>query len=267
MSDDGPDFSDGNWSRNGETYYGSRPEPERSPETLPPPPPISQFVFQPEDRKETLSGALSVWLQVLLYACSLFAVLAGIGGLRAAAASEDFFTNSFASVDEWVNAEDFYQAFLALLYITSIAVFVLLIIFSFRAHKSCETIWKGPRKWARGWTVGAWFIPVANAIITPMVWVETDRIASARRHEGQVAEDWRKIGVRKMVVVWWSLYAVGQTLLFAYGSANSEDVVLDDYAPLMRVGAVGSFVLASSCVLAALCVRRLGRALSPTSIG
>lgn len=241
--------------------------PHDSAQSFPPPPPPSQFVFQPEVRKETLSGALSVWLQVLLYACAVSSALAGIGGLRAAAASEKFFADSFPSVDEWVNAEDFYQAFLGLLYITSIAVFVLLIIFSFRAHKSCETIWKGPRKWARGWTVGAWFIPIANAIITPMVWVETDRIASARRHEGQVAEDWRKIGVRKMVVVWWALYAVGQTLLFAYSSANSEDALIDDYAPLMRVGSVGAFVLATSCVLAALCVRRLGRALSPAAIG
>jgi hypothetical protein len=234
---------------------------------FPPPPPSSQFVFQTEVRRETLSGALSVWLQVLLCAAGLFAAVAGLGGFWAAAASDDYFTNSYSSIDEWVRAEDLTETFLGLFYVSSIAVFVLLIIFLFRAHKSCETIWKGPRKWSRGWTVGAWFIPFANAIITPMVWVETDRIASARRHDGLVAEDWRKIAVKKMIVVWWSLYAVGQTLLFAFGTANGETTAIDDYAGFMRAGSIGSFLVAASCVLAALSVRRIGRALSPSAIG
>lgn len=235
---------------------------------MPPPPPPSSWSAEQFVRKETLSPALSVWLQVVLYLAGTASALGGIGAFMAASAAEDFFSSSsFASIDDWVAAEDFYTTSLGFFYLLSIAVFVLLIVFLFRAHKACTTIWNGPRKWSRGWTVGAWFIPIANAIITPMVWVETDRIASARRTDGRVGEDWRQASFNKMIVVWWALYGVGQTLLFSLGGANSEDANLDDYAALMRVGGVGALLVGAASVLAALSVRRIGHALSPTAIG
>ncbi len=218
-------------------------------------------------RKETVSPALSVWLQIVLYLAGVAVALGGVGALMAANAAEDYFNGGFAGLDDWVSAEDFYTTSLGFFYLLSIASFVLLIVFLFRSHKACTTIWSGPRKWSRGWTVGAWFIPIANAIITPMVWVETDRIATAVRSGGRVAEDWRQVSFNKMIVVWWALYGVGQTLLFALGSANAEDANLDDYSALMRVGGVGALLVGAASVLAALSVRRIGRALSPTAIG
>ena len=235
---------------------------------LPPPPPSSwsaeQFV-----RKETLSPALSVWLQVVLYLAAAFSALCGIGLFRTASAAERFFDfDSYQNLDDWVAAEDMYSAFLGLLYLVSIAAFVLLIVFLFRSHKACTTIWNGPRKWSRGWTVGAWFIPIANAIITPMVWVETDRIATAGRSDGRVAEDWRQRPVNKMIVVWWVLYAVGYLgLLVGIGVMGSEESGYSDYTSSARLAAVAAFLMGASLILAALSVRRIGHALSPTAIG
>ena len=234
---------------------------------LPPPPPpgwsAKHFV-----RKETLSPALSVWLQVVLYLASFASFLGGSGALLTATEFQNYLNGGrFANLDDALDAETFYLSALGFFYLLSIAAFVLLIVFSFRAHKACTTIWGGPRKWSRGWTVGAWFIPIANAIITPMVWVETDRISSARRVDGLVAEDWRQVSFNKMIVVWWSLYAAGQTMLFAIRSANSEDVLPDEYVTFIRVGGIGALLVGVASVLAALSVRRIGRALSPAEIG
>jgi hypothetical protein len=82
-----------------------------------------------------------------------------------------------------------------------------------------------------------------------------------------VAEDWRQVSFNKMIVVWWSLYAAGQTMLFAIRSANSEDVLPDEYVTFIRVGGIGALLVGVASVLAALSVRRIGRALSPAEIG
>jgi hypothetical protein len=238
---------------------------------LPPPPPVTPSSWTTDQfmRKETLSPALSVWLQVVLYVAAASSALSGIGILMAASAAERFFeSDSYRNLDDWVAAEDFYATFLGLLYLVSIAVFVLLIVFLFRAHKACATIWSGPRKWSRGWTVGAWFIPFANAIITPMVWVETDRISSARRTDGQVAEDWRQLPINKQIVCWWVLYAVAYFgLLVGFGGMDTEEFGYSDYPNFARFTAVAAFLMGAALVLAALSVRRIGRALSPSSIG
>jgi hypothetical protein len=49
--------------------------------------------------------------------------------------------------------------------------------------------------------------------------------------------------------------------------ANGEDASFDDYKTGMYVGMVGAMMVAASCVLAALTVRRMGKALSPSSMG
>jgi hypothetical protein len=54
-----------------------------------------------------------------------------------------------------------------------------------------------------------------------------------------------------------------------YGTsyANGEDASFDDYKTGMYVGMVGGLMVAASCVLAALTVRRMGKALSPSAMG
>lgn len=49
--------------------------------------------------------------------------------------------------------------------------------------------------------------------------------------------------------------------------ANREESTFDDYKTGMYIGMFGGFMVAASCVLAALTVRRIGKALSPALIG
>jgi hypothetical protein len=237
---------------------------------LPPNPPVtpSGWSYEHFVRKESVSPALSAWLQVVLVITSVCSLVMGVAALNAASSMNTYLVSKSRRVlADLESADNATMFLLGVAFLLSIATFVLLVIFSFRAHKACSFLCAYPMKWARDLTVGSWFIPIANFIITPMIWVESDRIATAPRSNGRAEPEWSNRPINKMVVIWWSLYFVGLLMVYAIPLASNGDLGLGDYSSAMLIGAVGSVVLAVSCVLAALCVRRIGRALSPSSIG
>ena len=70
-----------------------------------------------------------------------------------------------------------------------------------------------------------------------------------------------------MLIWWWVLYGVGTLMNYGITYANGENASFDDYKTGMYIGMVGEIGVAASCVLAALTVRRIGKALSPASMG
>ncbi len=236
---------------------------------FPPPPPPSNWSAEQFIHKETVSPALRVWLQIVLYASGVCALLTGVSALAAGNAMEEYLeSESWRSLDDLVDADQLVNGFWGLGFLFSIAAFVLLIIFSVRVHKACSTIWIGTRKWSREMTVGSWFIPLANFIVTPMIWIESDRIANAPRDNGKAMPGWENSPKSKMAVTWWSLFAAGVTLICAIPLTGGEGFESENYyTNFMRAGAVGALLLGAASVLAALSVRRIGRALSPTAIG
>jgi hypothetical protein len=151
--------------------------------------------------------------------------------------------------------------------IMSIPVFVLLIVFLHRAHKSSQSLWTGHRKWSQGWAVGGWFIPFAHFIIVPQVFREIDRIASSPRNAGRVDDGWQRSKGNAQLILWWVFYGVGTILSYVYGVLSDGTSSLTDYKVAWYVTMLGVLLLAASCVLAALTVRRMGKALSPSSMG
>ena len=247
-------------------------------EQLPPPPPpgfpqYSNPAGNFSQRTESVSNTLVMWLQVLLYIAAGAVVVAALAIPSAVSSADDYVNSSAGSsfesnaLNDWVSAEDRYTNFFDIYSAVAIPVFVLLIIFSFRAYKSTQSLWLGQRKWSRGWTIGGWFIPLANFIIVPKVLIETDQIASAPRSGGQVADGWQRATANPMLIWWWALYGVGTLMNFGISYANSETATFDDYKTGMYIGMVGGLMVAASCVLAALTVRRMGQALSPSSMG
>jgi Domain of unknown function (DUF4328) len=237
---------------------------------LPPNPPVtpSGWSYEHFVRKESVSSALSAWLQVVLVITGICSSVMAVAALNAASSMNTYLVSKSRRVlADLESADNATMLLLGVAFLLSIATFVLLVIFSFRAHKACSSLCAYPMKWARDLTIGSWFIPIANFIITPMIWVESDRIATAPRSNGRTEPGWSSRPINKMIVIWWSLYFVGLIMIYAIPLASNGDLGLSDYSSAMLIGAVGSVVLAVSCVLAALCVRRLGRALSPTSIG
>ena len=245
-------------------------------EQLPPPPPptMPAYVNGPNNgsqRIESVSQGLSVWLQVLLYISAGFMVIAAFLIPSVISAAQNYYDASNSASNQafydWIDAEDRFAAFFGLYILVAMPVFVLLIVFLHRAHKSSQSLWAGHRKWSQGWAVGSWFIPFANFIIVPQVFREIDRIASAPRNAGRVDDGWQRSKGDTQLILWWVLYGVGTILSYVYGATTDGFSSLSDYKAAWYVTMFGAFMVAASCVLAALSVRRMGKALSPSSMG
>jgi hypothetical protein len=175
--------------------------------------------------------------------------------------------SSASAFNDWVSADNRFAGFFGWYIIMSIPVFVLLVVFLHRAHKSSQSLWAGHRKWSQGWAVGGWFIPFAHFIIVPQVFREIDRIASSPRSAGRVDDGWQRSKGNTQLILWWVFYGVGTILSYVYGVLSDGTSSLSDYKVAWYVTMLGVLLLAASCVLAALSVRRMGKALSPSSMG
>jgi hypothetical protein len=51
----------------------------------------------------------------------------------------------------------------------SIAAFVLEVIWLYRARRNLDAFPEASPQWAAGWTIGAWFIPIANLVLPALV--------------------------------------------------------------------------------------------------
>jgi hypothetical protein len=156
------------------------------------------------------------------------------------ASNPSTFASSFRDLQD---ADDAVGSTTTISVLLAIAVFVLLIIFMFRAAKNNE-LWNAQRPtWAAGWTIGGWFIPVASWVIPFLVfreiWLRSIPEGSPRK-------------LPAIVWVWWVSYVVGTVAL----------VIDPDYSTFdelrLRDGAhaAGLVVLGVSGVLLIVIVRR-----------
>ena len=159
--------------------------------------------------------------------------------------------NIFEVAQRWEDGEGFVSLSYVLWALLAIAIFVMLIVWSFRAHKATDTLRPGSRSWSRGWTVGAWFIPLANYILVPMVLAEVHKIALAQRSGSTVDQGWRNRTVPGGLILWFVLYGVGGILLGIGQALFSDDYPTEgSYRVGLIMMIVGAGMIAGACVLA-----------------
>lgn len=266
MTYEGPDFSDGNYSSNGETYYGTRPEPESFPP--PPPPSPTSIPVGGAVTRESLSPTLVGWTRWLLIICGIAAALRGILAIAVNQSLQEFIdTFSDRAASDFVDRANAYDTVDSVYAVATLATFVLLIVFSFRAYKASQTIWAGPRKWSRGWTVGGWFIPFANAYIPASVLIETEKISRAPRMNGNATEGWRQLNRDNGFVLWFVLYLVGLAVASRISSLDASVDDLQDISDRLVVGAIGNGIICAGCIVGAVTLKKMAARLSPAAIG
>ena len=135
-------------------------------------------------------------------------------------------TRESSAANNWSTWESVYGVVYVISLILTIPIAVLLIVWTYNAHKATASLEPGPRKWGRGWSIGAWFIPIANYILLPLVLAEIHKIASAERAGGKVTGDWPRRSTPASVVLWFVFYAIGGWALFI-GNAVVTDVSTD----------------------------------------
>jgi hypothetical protein len=148
-------------------------------------------------------------------------------------------------------ADDYVSAATQCTVVLGLAIFVVLIVFLFRASKNTDMWDRGEKQFGAGWTIGGWFIPIASFaipfVVVREIWLRTPEDLTGR---GRGAGTWS-------LWLWWVTW-IGSNLLFLATRSSSRSsfdaLILQD-----TWGMVGSVGLAVASFMLVLVVRDLER--------
>jgi hypothetical protein len=215
-----------------------------------------------------LSSGLSGTLQGFFWAGAAMSVIAGVLALVAAQKAQAFDDDrSVATGMEWTDAADNLDAATGFSWLIYIVVFVLILIWGFKAHRATQALHIGRRKWGQGWTIGAWFIPLASMVIPKLVFNETERIADAPRTSYGVADTARG-STSAVGWVWWLAWVVG-LICMSVGSGLADETSISSLSTIRSgylMQGIGFLTIGVAGACGALFVRRLSRRLSQAGL-
>lgn len=85
---------------------------------------------------------------------------------------------------------------------------ILLVVWAYRARCNLDGIHGTRPRWSPAWTIGGWFVPVANLVLIPLTWLDLIR-NSAAPQEGRM----------RLLLAGFSVVAVLDVVLWVFGSA------------------------------------------------
>jgi hypothetical protein len=218
-----------------------------------------------------VSTNLSGWLQAIFWVLAAQSLLIAMSAWNARDAflAYDRSLASMTAFQQWASADDLFALMTFLSAPTRLALAVLVIVWSWKAHRAAAGLGAGPRRWASGWAIGGWFIPFANIVIPKLVLSETERIATTPRAGRRLAADWHGRKVSALGTAWWVLFVVSGLLITWAGTLGGDrNFVIghDTWAMHYALYTASAVVAAASCACGAIYVKDLSRALSPASI-
>ena len=211
----------------------------------PPPPPAPRRPYQ---SLRTLGTAITA-LFVAVAGLTVFALVALINqsavidriqkGRRVSAHEANL-------ADLWVALTLLPQA------MVSTALAVLVIIWLWRAYTNIDVLGAGPKRYGRGFTIGAWFIPIGSFFMPKQLINDTWRAADPRAPGNHM---WTKLPIARISSVWWVLFMVtGVTAWAGWTDSSSTPEELSQANSAEMVSAVITLVAA---ILGAVTFRKL----------
>lgn len=242
-------------------------------ETIEAPPPTTADTHSPAPFFAVPAGigtAFAAWVQALLW------INAGASALAALTAANTLFAyNEFMeapagsrteaqALSRLLDAEVAMDGAMSLILLAWLPAFVLVVIWMNKAHKATQLLWRGPRQFTSGWTVGGWFIPIGQLWIPLLVLNEIERLATAPRAGGAVTPQWRNQRLSGFGAWWW-ICLLGAAALPAVGASIAADAEFElDVAYSLVAAGYTSAAIAG--VLGAAHLRSLSRLLSPMGL-
>lgn len=262
MSDtaQGPDWwlaSDGKW-------YPPQSRPGTTPDPAWAPPPTTPLVG--------VSSALTTWVQVGAWALAATLLVSASLLARTLNAFDDLVDSGGASrLLAWLDADDAASSGQNAAVLVGVVWIVLVMVWMHRAHRATDALQPQSRSWTAGWTVGGWFIPLAQLVIPKLVLGEIERIAASARSGGRVAPNWRQTGAAGLGWLWWVLGVVGMLLAVTGLSLTDPSEELPRTVEDVRLGyqlsTAGSVLGAAGMVAASFHLRSVGRRLTADRLG
>jgi hypothetical protein len=196
-----------------------------------------------------LSTALLVLFIVL--AC-MYGILAAFLGARIAVVGR-ILDGDVVTIAEVNDADDGVSGGAVFVAMAAIALLVVLIVWLWRAYSNVEAFGVGPRRYGRGWAIGAWFVPIANLFIPKQILNDSWRAADEQAPNNP---RWAKLPVAGVITAWWVTFLVS-TLGLRAAVATTGDESLESLRNSDWVAIAACLIAIASCVLGIIAVRSI----------
>lgn len=126
-----------------------------------------------------------------------------------------------------------------------LASFVLYLVWQYHVNRNFHALGFENMSFSPGWSVGWWFIPLANLIQVPRVVGELRRLAQAT----EAGRTWQVNQGTGLVIIWWLLYVLGTVAdrIVVRRYLSSADI--NDYVTATWIGLGGSVCAIVASVL------------------
>jgi hypothetical protein len=203
-----------------------------------------------------LTTALTVLFWVVIGANALFLLAL----LNQRAVGEDEYDELLPDLDRVDSADNAVAGAAIVLFLVTIAIAVLFIIWMWRAANNNDALGRRNPRLSDGWAIGGWFIPLANFVLPVLIMQDLWRGSDAsvpREHP-----DWRRAAGSGLIGAWWGLLVasvVGRFVSRASANAAGEFESFSDYRAGNSVAVIATLFAIASGLLAIIVVRRLAR--------
>jgi hypothetical protein len=136
----------------------------------------------------------------------------------------------------------------------------LVMVLLFRTSKALSARGTVGTTWSAGWTIGAWFIPIANLVIPRLVVGEMERIVQVPYADEPIGDVWKTHRRFPIGDLWWLLW-VGGNLVAVFGETARIFESGDDgrFSALLAVTSIGYVMMAAAGVALFVLIRTLTR--------
>jgi hypothetical protein len=201
-----------------------------------------------------LTLALVVCFGILVTTCVVLVVALANRLSVVADVRNGNFTNILERAQD---ADDFVSGANAAFLLVQLLLAVLFITWNFRAAKNNEALDRHHPRFAPGWAIGGWFIPIANLVIPVMLMQDLWRGATPEIPRGDPT--WRRARGAVLIGLWWTVWLLSFARIFAGSSRVDDHASLDSIETSNWVALVGVVVAAVAAVLAVFVVRALAQ--------
>lgn len=163
---------------------------------------------------------------------------------------------SLFELNDLIDAEDTWSSLLGLGFVGVIAALVLVIVWLYRVHGQVSSLGATGIRLPRGFTIGAWFIPLANVVLVTLMLSDYDR--SARANGLPIGSAWKQR--RTPLVVWlWLVSSIAFYIGSGNGTFDDESLGLSrsDLDMLVNWRITWAFASFTAAIALALYVRRV----------
>jgi hypothetical protein len=133
-----------------------------------------------------------------------------------------------------------------------VALAVVVIVWLWRAYTNIDVLGAGPKRYGRGFAIGAWFIPIAAFFMPKQLINDTWRAADPLAPGNPL---WTKLPIARISSVWWVLFMVSRVIAFA--GLGQSDSTAEELSQTNSAGIVGTIVTVAAAILGAITFRKL----------